>query len=114
MDDRDFFDTLVQLWAKTTWAENAYWGYEATEEGQFDLFAKAEDSQLFVGYVESEADANFITGLHGCLPDLVRRLHMALDEADRLDAEMDGVQGHLMEAGLRVMELIEESKANNV
>lgn len=114
MDDRDFFDTLLQLWAKTTWAEHAYWGYEEVEEGQFDLFAKTEDDNLFVGYVESEADADFITGLHGCLPDLVRRLHTALDEADALDAEMDRVQNQLMEAELRVMELVEENKAKNV
>lgn len=114
MDDRDFFDTLLQLWAKTTWAENSYWGYEEVDEGQFDLFAKTEEDQLFVGYVESEKDADFITAIHGCLPDLVRRLHTALDEADSLDAEMDRVQNQLMEAELRVMELTEEGKKKNV
>ena len=105
MDDREFFDTLLQLWAKTTWSEQAYWGYEEVDEEQFDLFAKTEDDRLFVGYVDSEADADFITAVHGCLPDLVRRLHAAVDEADRLDLEMDECQHRLAAAELRVDEL---------
>ena len=108
MDDRGFFDTLLQLWAKTTWSEQAYWGYEEIDEEQFDLFAKTEDDRLFVGYVDSEADADFITAVHGCLPDLVRRLHAAVDEADRLDLEMDECQHRLAAAELRVMELEQE------
>ncbi|WP_074297099.1 hypothetical protein [Mycobacteroides abscessus] len=34
-------------------------------------------------------DVDFITAIHGALPDLVRRTHEALDEADRLDEQRD-------------------------
>lgn len=108
MDDRQFFDTLIQLWVKTTNASNSFWGYKSDYE-MFDLYAQNQDEeQTFLGYFDSEADADFVTALHGCFPDLVRRLHEALDEADRLDYEMDSVQNKLMEAELRLMELKEE------
>ena len=119
MDDRDFFDTLIQLWAKTTGAEDTYWGYDKVEYDEYDemcdLYSHGQDeTKKFLGYFESEADADFVTAIHGCLPDLVRRLHIALDEADALDAEMDRVQQQLMEAELRVMELTQEIEAKNV
>lgn len=114
MDDREFFDHLLEIWSKTTDAEDRFWGYEETLEEQFDLFAHSHDDKRFVGYVESEADADFITAVHGCFPDLIRRIHIALDEADRLDEEMDAVQGQLMELELRVLELQNEIKDINV
>lgn len=105
INDREFFDELLQLWAKTSHAEDRYWGYEPLDE-MFDVFAYGPDEQkLFIGYTDKEVDADFITAVHGCFPDLIRRLHMALDEADSLDAEMDRVQNQLMEAELRVQEL---------
>jgi hypothetical protein len=113
MDDREFFDKLLQMWAKTTAAEDRFWGYEETLEEQFDIFAHSHDDKEFVGYVENEADADFITAVHGCFPDLIRRIYIALDEADRLDEEMDAVQGQLMELELRVMELKSELKDAN-
>lgn len=113
MDDRDFFDKLLQLWANTTNCENTYWGYEETLEEQFDIFSVSDVGREFVGYVENEADADWITALHGCFPDLVRRLHEALDEADRLDYEMDEVQDKLMEAELKIAELKDQLKENN-
>jgi hypothetical protein len=34
-------------------------------------------------------DEDFLTALHGCFADLVRRLNTAMDEADRLDYSKD-------------------------
>jgi len=48
-----------------------------------------DDSHLWVAAGLSEADADWITTVHGSMPDLVRRLHAALDEADRADRERD-------------------------
>jgi hypothetical protein len=102
MDDREFFDKLLQMWANTTFAEDRFWGYEETLEEQFDIFAHSHDDKEFVGYVENEKDADFI-----------RRTYIALDEADRLDEEMDAVQGQLVELELRVLELQNEIKDIN-
>ena len=92
MEDRDFFDTLFQAWAKTTGAEGTFWMPEAhfDRSGRFNIYAVGEDeSRKLVASGLSEDDADFLTALHGCLPDLVRRLHAALDESDSLDYERD-------------------------
>lgn len=110
MDDREFFDKLFQLWSKTTGAENHYWSYQGYGD-RFDVDAVGVGGErIEVASLFNEADADFITAIHGCLPDLVRRLHAALDEADALDAEMDRVQSQLMEAELRVDELRQQVK----
>lgn len=98
MDIRDFIDELYSLWAKTTGAENQYWMPKTEHtfsdgEKIFGLYAVGEDqSENIVADTSgfhSEADVNFITAIHGALPDLVRRTHEALDEADRLDEQRD-------------------------
>lgn len=70
-----------------------YWSiteHELDTERRFSVDAiDAEQSAVRVAAGLTEADAAFITALHGCLADLVRRLHDALDEADRLDLERD-------------------------
>jgi hypothetical protein len=106
MTDDEFFDTLLQLWAKTTGADDTYWDYEDTGETGFDIHSCGQDEERkFVGYCDSETDADFVTAIHGCLPDLIRRLYQAIDEAERLDIEMDVCQNRLAAAELRVMEL---------
>ena len=110
MDDRDFFDTLLQTWAQTFGAENMYWKVVEVEAGAFtytyEVYAvDAEQGEHFIGSFLSEADADFVAGIHGCLPDLVRRLHAALDESDRLDLEMDQVQNDYAGTQLRLMEV---------
>lgn len=90
MDDRDFFDTLYQGWSKTTGAAECFWMPEEDREGALNVYAVDKDQNKFIVATDlDEPDAAFITALHGCFADLVRRLHAALDEADRLDLERD-------------------------
>lgn len=96
MDIREFLDELYQLWAKTTGAENQYW--MPANNGDPDdtdyWFIKSvgeegEENAYVVADLLNNRDADFITAIHGALPDLVRRTHEALDEADRLDEQRD-------------------------
>lgn len=90
MDIREFIDELYQLWAKTTGAENMYWMPEQQPDGMHEIWAVGEgDERVQLSLLPCEDDANFITAIHGALPDLVRRTHEALDEADRLDEQRD-------------------------
>ena len=109
VDDREFFDTLMQLVMKTTFAENRYWVYQGDGEGGFDVNAVGEgDEREFVGYLDKEPDADFITALHGCFPDLYRRLHSALDEADRADRDKDERECRIAELEIEVAALRKE------
>ncbi|SLG47299.1 hypothetical protein [Mycobacteroides abscessus] len=98
MDIREFLDELYSLWAKTTGAEDHYWMSRTEHEFQgvgmlFGIRAVGtEQDELVVADTsgfDNEADVDFITAIHGALPDLVRRTHEALDEADRLDLQRD-------------------------
>lgn len=101
MEDRDFFDTLYQGWSKTTGAEDSFWMPEDFD-GRFGIVAVAQDEeQTQVATDLSEEDAAFITAVHGCFGDLTRRLHMALDEADRLDHAADVREGEMLELVLQ-------------
>lgn len=106
MDDRDFVDHLFQVWAKTPGAENTYWMPELYEDGGWwDLYAVGQDeSRKRVASHLSEEAADFISAIHGCLPDLVRRLHMALDEADRADYDRDSRECRIAELELALDE----------
>lgn len=106
MDDKEFFDKLFQLFSDTTGAENTYWMYEECDDGGYDLHAVNDDGdKVFVGFLDDEADAEFVTAVHGCLADLVRRLHMALDEADRADFDRDSRECRIFELECEVAEL---------
>jgi hypothetical protein len=91
MEDRDFFDQLYQQFTKTTNAETAYWEPVYSDDyADYVISAvEADGTRSHVGLVPNEADADFICGLHGALPELVRRLHDAVDESDRLDVARD-------------------------
>lgn len=90
MDIREFLDELYQLWAKTTGAENQYWMPEESDIHGQDIWAvNEEQAKSPVASFMSDADASFVTAIHGALPDLVRRTHEALDESDRLDEQRD-------------------------
>lgn len=107
MEDREFFDLLYQHFAKTTEAKDSYWMYEeehdaALDVRKFNIFAvSSEEDRTALGVVYSEEDAEFITALHGCFPDLVRRMHDALDESDRLDEDRDNQE-------VRIADLVSE------
>ena len=115
MEDREFFDTLYQLWAGTSWAADGYWKCEedpgpvlrrgVRSSLWFVQAVNAEDETFSIASGMAEADADYVTAIHVCLPDLVRRLHSALDESERLDTELDVYQGRLAAAEMRVDEL---------
>ena len=102
MEDDDFFDLIYQQWSKTTNASTDFWMSEKwedhAEEDEFvwDIFAVGQDQErVCVVSGLREADADWITAMHGCLPDLVRRLHMAIDESERLDIRADDQEGRI-------------------
>ena len=90
MEDRDFIDLMYQGWSKTTGAEGMFWMHELYQGQCHVIWAVDQNSdrkRIATGL--TEPDAAFITAIHGCFADLTRRLHMALDEADRLDELAD-------------------------
>lgn len=98
MEDREFFDELYQMWSRTTGASDRYWMPQEYEDhsGRWSIYAVGQDNpestetnRKLVASSVSDKDADFITAVHGCLPDLVRRLGSAIDESDRLDEERD-------------------------
>jgi hypothetical protein len=96
IEDREYFDVLYQGWSKTTGAEDMFWmpeedeGHYAGGPGTFNVYAVNEaEEKKFIASFEREEDSAFIVAAHGSISDLIRRLHMALDEADRLDVEKD-------------------------
>ena len=102
MDDKEFFDKLFQLFTKTTQAEDSYWMPEAQPDGsgRFYLWAvDKEQNRKRVAEGLKEADADWITALHGCFPDLIRYLLRVTDEAERLDMERDQLTNELVEMG---------------
>ncbi|ATN92167.1 hypothetical protein SEA_TIPSYTHETREX_37 [Mycobacterium phage TipsytheTRex] len=116
--DHEFFDVLYQQWAKTTGAETDYWMPEEDNDyydggpGNYIIWSVkqigAETAKGFVGRVSTEEDADFICGLHGAIPDLIRQLHEAIDEATRKDEANDIAQGQLAEALLENQGLREQ------
>lgn len=113
MQDAEFFDYLFQVFARTTGAENTYWMVEETEDDRLNPYwvvsSMAQDqTKTFIASFENEVDADFVTAIAGCMPDLVRRLHDALDEADRLDTARDEREQEIGRLTLENMELKQE------
>ena len=127
--DHEFFDILYQQWSQTPGVESHYWMptpiesynvesvYDPTDGGNFNYDITAVpvnetegdySQRIFIGSVQSEAVADFICGLHGAVPDLIRRLHDATDEAVRKDEENDEAQARLADALLELEGLREE------
>lgn len=116
MDDREFFDHLYQLWSKTTNAAGSYWMPQEYVDGtgRWKLYAVEppeeegeEPKKTLIASELREVDADFISGIHGCVADLVRRLNDALDEADRADYDRDERECRLAELEMEVQELKE-------
>lgn len=94
MEDREFFDHLYQIWTKTTGAADKFWMPEeyTDHSGRWRIYAVDEEqNKTLVAEGLTEADADYLTAVHGCTGDLIRRLGAALDEADRLDYEKDAL-----------------------
>ncbi|ASZ75203.1 hypothetical protein PBI_MISSWHITE_37 [Mycobacterium phage MissWhite] len=100
--DHDFFDILYQQWAQTTGADKSYWvvNHDPDEHIPWQVFSVDQETEerKWIASFHREEDADFIAGLHGALPDLIRRLHDAVDEATRKDEANDIAQGQLAEA----------------
>lgn len=107
IEDHEFFDHMIQVFSKTTGSDDRYWMPEeyGDNSGRYRIYAVGEDeSRKLVASSVSDKDADFITSIHGCAVDLFRRLHVALDEADRLDYEKDGLVNRVAELELEADE----------
>ncbi|QDK03475.1 hypothetical protein SEA_PAINTERBOY_41 [Mycobacterium phage PainterBoy] len=106
--DHEFFDILYQQWSKTSWAEEGFWVVEEYQPGGpgngfpllWALKAVKGDKSYTLTTFEREEDADFTAGLHGAVPDLIRRLHEAIDEATSKDEARDQAEANLAEAYL--------------
>jgi hypothetical protein len=104
--DDEFFEHLLDMFAVTSGAEDTYWDYEDTGETGFDIHSVGSDEEReFVGYFDREVDADFVTAIHGCLPDLVRRLKESIEKADNYELAHDQCQRELFEAEQEIAEL---------
>jgi len=109
--DEEFFAHLLDLWGSTTGAENTYWDFRSDGYGGWDVHSTSQDgSTTFVGYFDKEVDADFVTAIHGCLPDLVRRLENAIDKANMYELAHDTCQRELYESELEIDRLREQLK----
>ncbi|AGS82722.1 hypothetical protein ANNAL29_41 [Mycobacterium phage AnnaL29] len=105
--DHDFFDVLYQQWTRTTGAKDLFWVVEKVEfdadadyATTWDVVATNHDgtARKHIASFEREEDADFTAGINGAIPDLIRRLHEAIDEAVRKDEANDIAQGQLADA----------------
>jgi hypothetical protein len=64
-------------------------GTELNAPHNFDHVTAAEITRMTNKPFITAKDADFLTALHGCVADLVRRLNTAMGEADRLDYSKD-------------------------
>lgn len=119
MDDREFIDHLYQHWTKTTGAENSYWRpqeHDGISWQSIDSVSADNESAVRIAAGVPPADADFITAIHGAFPDLTRRLHDALDEADRADKDRDDREAEIARLELSTGELsrkLEEERATS-
>ncbi|QFG12540.1 hypothetical protein PBI_TOAKA_40 [Mycobacterium phage Toaka] len=122
-DHDEFFDVLYQQWSKTTGAKDTYWMPEETappsvcetDTGLDGFVIKAvnpntEEWSLVASHL-SDDDAEFIAGLHGAIPDLIRHLGEATDRAERFDEARDLAEGRYAEVLLENAALRDEVKA---
>lgn len=80
---------------------------DGTERWKLYAVGRDESRKLIASEIHSEADADFIAAIHGCLPDLWRRLHAALDEADTADFDRDSRECLIAEVSAENQELRE-------
>lgn len=116
MDDLDFLDLIYSEWTKTTGDEHTYWMSEedtaayARLGGWLVWAVDAEQKKTFIASFDHEVDADFVAAMHGCLADLVRRLHTAIDEAERFEVQRDEQEGRIAELVLEYKDEIQYLK----
>ncbi|QFG04616.1 hypothetical protein PBI_KEZIACHARLES14_40 [Mycobacterium phage Keziacharles14] len=111
-DHGEFFDELYQQWSKTTGAKDTYWMVEEDRDEHIwyavIAFNPSDESKTVIGRFHEEADADFVAGLNGAIPDLIRHLGEATDRADRLDEARDRAEGIAADALLETAGLKEQ------
>jgi hypothetical protein len=111
VDDHSFLDHIYSMWAKTSGGDDTFWIPEEDKDhpGAWNIFAAdKDDNRQMLGEFFTETDADFVCGLHGCVADLVRRMHAALDEADRADRERDEQEQNIYALAVENEELRQE------
>lgn len=104
----EFFSELYQIWSKTTGAEDRWWEPEEFDDrsGRFKLYAVSDGEQRkLVATGLNERDADFIAGMHGALPDLIRALADAMAEAERADYDRDSRECRIAELEMELIEM---------
>ena len=109
MQDDEFYDLLYQLWTNTTGSGDSYWKYDDESDCERVVITSVSqtDETEIAGYVRM-ADAEFITAVHGCIGDLIRKLRDLEDENARLDERVDIAEGEKMELLLELQQLEDE------
>lgn len=96
MQDEEFYDLLYQLWTKTTGAGNSFWKYE--EEWPGIISTVHEDGwEDQIAYGMQDNDLEWVTAVHGCFGDLIRKLKDLEDENARLDEKHDQAQADILD-----------------
>jgi hypothetical protein len=104
VDERELVDTVYRLWSKTTGAGDCEWFVDGNT-----IEAHERDGwEHLIGHCLGPEDAEFIAAIHNALPELVRRYHAALDEAERTDQQRDGRECRIAELEMEVAELKED------
>ena len=98
MQDDEFFDMMYTLWAKTTGAGDSYWRYDDELEcDRVAITSVSQDGEEPVAAFVGQHDAEFITAVHGCFGDLIRKLRDLEDENARLDERVDKVEAEMLD-----------------
>lgn len=106
-DDRDLWDRLHQLWAKTTGDSDTFWKKKDEFSATCVVSAPVDggDTEAYIATDMNTADAAFVVAVHGAWPQLTRLFNDALDEADRADADRDSRECRIAELELEIQEL---------
>lgn len=95
LNDAEFFAALLEAHQATTGADS-YW--EPVQQGEtWNVFAVQGEERTLIAVALEKADADFICGVHGSLPQMVRRLEQAIDEAEAADLRADDAQHRIVE-----------------
>jgi hypothetical protein len=107
VETREFLELLLRMWGDTYGAETGFWGYDTQEGGGYRVFHgdPETEEETNIGHFLYDSDANFVTAIHGALPDLIRVTLAAFDEADRADYDRDSRECLIAELELELQQL---------
>jgi len=99
MDEREMVDVLYGLWSKATAGE-----WALCEDGNL-MSTDSTGWENYVAFTVSEDDAAFMSAVHSAMPELVKRYHAALDEAEGKDYAQDSLMCRIAELEIEVADL---------